>query len=82
MNDVKVDPFFLVKHLLLTFFNKQETVSYEQLLTFFGEFASYFEPGDVEGFFSEVNYIKRGHEMIDINEIAAMIRDDVEHFYH
>jgi hypothetical protein len=80
MNDVKIDAYYLVDHLMTMFFNGKERVPYEQLLTFFGEFNSYFEQDDVEGFLREVQYIKRGSDEIEFSELASMIRDDVEHY--
>eukprot|EP00349_Pseudokeronopsis_sp_Brazil_P000979 CAMPEP_0202961714 /NCGR_PEP_ID=MMETSP1396-20130829/5788_1 /ASSEMBLY_ACC=CAM_ASM_000872 /TAXON_ID= /ORGANISM="Pseudokeronopsis sp., Strain Brazil" /LENGTH=162 /DNA_ID=CAMNT_0049681755 /DNA_START=1177 /DNA_END=1668 /DNA_ORIENTATION=- len=47
---------------------------------FFSEFDSYFEPGDIEGFLGEVAYLKRGSEEVALQELASMVRDDVEHF--
>ena len=81
MNDVKVDSFYLVHHLLDVFFNGKEKITMEELSTFFGEFNTYYEPGDVEGFLKEVQFIKRENDEVDINELASMIRDDVELFY-
>lgn len=80
MNDVKIDAYYLVQNLLTLFFNNKEKVPYEQLLTFFGEFVSYFEQEDLDGFLKEVQYIKRGSDEIEISELASMIRDDVEHY--
>jgi hypothetical protein len=75
MNDVKIDAYYLVDHLMTMFFNGKERVPYEQLLTFFGEFNSYFEQDDVEGFLREVQYIKRGSDEIEFSELASMIRN-------
>ena len=71
INDVKVDAFYLVHHLLDIFFNGREKIQYDQLLTFFGEFSSYFESGDIDKFIKEVEYIKRGSDEVDINELTT-----------
>ncbi len=80
MNDVKLDAYYLVLHMLTMFFNNSKRIQYDQLETFFGEFATYFEPEDVQAFLKEVQYIKRGSEEIELSELASMIRDDAEHF--
>ena len=81
INDVKVDPYYLVQHLLDVFFNGRQKVLYDDLITFFGEFSSYFENNDIEDFMKEVQFIKRQNEEVDIAELASMIRVDVEQFY-
>lgn len=43
MNDVKIDAFYLVFNMLSMFFHDKRKVTYDKLLTFFGEFVSYFE---------------------------------------
>jgi len=80
INDVKVDPYLMVLHMMLMFFNGQKRVHFDQLRQFFSEFDSYFEPGDIEGFLGEVAYLKRGSEEVALQELASMVRDDVEHF--
>ncbi len=81
INDVKVDAYYLVYHLLAKlFFAGADKVQYTDLKLFFGEFATYFEDEDREGFLEEVNYIKRGSDEVDISELASMVRDDVEFF--
>lgn len=78
---MKVDAYYLVYHLLAKlFFAGTEKVQYSELKHFFGEFATYFEDEDVQGFLQEVTYIKRGSDEVDISELASMIRDDVEYF--
>ncbi len=81
INDAKVDAFYLVHHLLDLFFNGKEKIQYRDLEQFFGEFATYFEEEDRIRFLEEVKFIKRGSDEIDINELASMIRDDVEFFF-
>jgi hypothetical protein len=79
-NDVKADPYQLVFKLLKLFYKQQEKVTYEELRQFFGEFVSYFEEADITGFLNEVQHIKRGSDEVYFQEIASMIRDDIEHF--
>jgi hypothetical protein len=79
-NDVKADPYQLVFNLLRLFYKGEDHVTYEQLRVFFGEFVSYFQAEDIEGFLNEVQYIKRGSDEVYFQEIASMIRDDIEHF--
>ena len=79
-NDVKADPYQLVYNLLKLFFKGEDKVTYEGLNLFFGEFVSYFQHEDIEGFLNEVQYIKRGSDEVYFQEIASMVRDDVEHF--
>jgi hypothetical protein len=79
-NDVKADPYQLVYNLLKLFYKGEDKVTYEGLKLFFGEFVSYFQQEDIEGFLNEVQYIKRGSDEVYFQEIASMVRDDVEHF--
>ena len=67
-------------NLLRLFYKGEDRVTYEQLRVFFGEFVSYFQSDDIEGFLNEVQYIKRGSDEVYFQEIASMIRDDIEHF--
>jgi hypothetical protein len=78
MNDVKLDPFVLVSKLLITFFSGSEKVKFEDFKKFFFRFESYFSANDVALFLSEVEGLCRSDEMVDINEVASMIRNDVE----
>lgn len=80
MNDVKADPYMLVLHLLKLFFNGENHVSYERFISFFGEFVTYFQQADIDGFLKEVHFIKRESDEVYFQEIASMIRDDVEQF--
>jgi len=54
INDVKVDAFYLVHHLMDIFFNGRDKIKYDEFQTFFGEFESYFELEDLTGFLNEV----------------------------
>jgi hypothetical protein len=80
INDVKVDAYYLVFNLFQLFFKGEDKVVYSQFVTFFGDFVSYFNQEDIEGFLKEVHYIKRGSDEVYFQEVASMIRDDVEHF--
>ena len=80
LNDVKADPYQLVFNLLKLFFKGEEHVPYEKFQGFFGAFVSYFEEGDIRVFLREVTYIKRGSDQVYFQEVASMIRDDIEQF--
>jgi hypothetical protein len=80
MNDVKVDAYFVVHNLFQFFFKGEEKVDYNQFITFFGNFVTYFEQEDIDGFLREVQFIKRGNDEVSFQEVASMIRDDVELF--
>lgn len=54
LNDVKVDPYYLVFNLFQLFFRGEEKVEYSQFITFFGEFVTYFDQEDIDGFLKEV----------------------------
>ena len=64
INDVKADPFQLVYNLLKLFFKGEDHVPYDRLLTFFGEFVSYFQQEDIDGFLKEIEFIKRGSDEV------------------
>eukprot|EP00347_Sterkiella_histriomuscorum_P016480 403353018 len=80
INDVKVDPYYLVQNLFQLFFRGEEKIEYSQFITFFGEFVTYFDQEDIDAFLKEVQYIRRGSDEIHFQELASMIRDDVELF--
>ena len=64
INDVKADPYQLVYNLLKLFFKGEDHVSYDKLLVFFGEFVSYFQQEDIDGFLKEIEFIKRGSDEV------------------
>jgi len=78
MNDVKLDPYILVSKLLTTYYSGFEKISYSDFKKFFVRFKSYFIENDVNLFLMEVKMLCRRDELIDINEIASMIRNDIE----
>jgi len=80
LNDVTIDAYKLVKGLLKMYFNDRDKIKFEHFEKFMTEFDSYFMDDDREKFLKEVSYIKRGNDEIDVNELASMIRDDVEYF--
>lgn len=80
INDVKVDAYYLVMNLFQLFFRGEEKVEYNEFKTFFGEFVTYFDQEDIDAFLREVQYIKRGSDEIYFQEVASLIRDDVELF--
>ena len=47
----------------------------------FRDFDTYFEPDDVDNFMDEVGFLAKGEKgELSVNEIASLIRDDVEVF--
>jgi hypothetical protein len=46
------------------------------------EYGSYFEGNDVDDFLKEVSTLKINHEMIEITEVASLIRNDIELLAH
>ena len=79
-NDVKVDPYDVVKSILQVFLNGRTEISFEELREFFSQYHNYFTKEDVKIFMSEVMAIQRDGARIDIQEIASLIRDDIECF--
>ena len=80
MNDVKLDPYILVYKLLIFFYSGNETLSMPELKKFFARFETYFQGNDVQMFLKEVALLLRKNDMVDIKEIASMIKNDVEMF--
>jgi hypothetical protein len=78
MNDVKLDPFILVSKLLTTYYSGMEKITFQDFKKFFLRFESYFLEQDVKLFLNEVKLLMRRDELIDINEIASMVRNDIE----
>lgn len=78
MNDTKLDPYILVSKLLTTYYSGIEKISYQDFKKFFVRFQSYFLESDVKLFLLEAKLLCRRDELIDINEIASMIRNDIE----
>jgi hypothetical protein len=78
MNDVKLDPYILVSKLLTTYYSGMEKIKIEDFKKFFVRFESYFQPRDVALFMKEVELLRRRDDLVDINEIASMIRCDIE----
>lgn len=78
MNDVKLEPYVLTHKLLLTFYSGQEMVRMVDIKKFFARFEKYFQRSDIQGFLKEIALIKRKDDMIDIKEIASLIKNDVD----
>lgn len=78
MNDVKLDPYILTYKLLQTFYSGNERISIEDFKKFFARFETYFQGNDIQMFLKEVRNLKRKGDLIDIKEIACMVRNDVE----
>jgi hypothetical protein len=77
-NDVKLDPFILVSKLLTTYYSGMEKIKFSDFKKFFVRFESYFQGNDIFLFLQEVELLMRKDELVDINEIASMIRNDIE----
>ena len=80
VNDVQVDPYDVIKRIFFLLANVESKVSLEQLEEFFIEYEGYFELDDVEEFKEEILCLQRDGGLIDIQEIASLIRDDIECF--
>ena len=78
LNDVKLDPFILVSKLFTTYYSGMEKVKFEDFRKFFNRFESYFLKSDIAMFLNEAEYLVRRDHLIDIDEIACMIRNDIE----
>jgi hypothetical protein len=78
MNDVKLDPYILVSKLLTTYYSGMEKIKFTDFKKFFARFETYFQPSDITLFLAEVELLQRREEMVDILEIACMIRNDIE----
>lgn len=78
LNDVKLDPFILVSKLLTTYYSGMEKVKFEDFRKFFARFETYFIKSDIVMFLKEAELLVRREHLIDIDEIASMIRNDIE----
>ena len=78
MNDSKLDPYILVSKLLTTYYAGVEKISFVDLKKFFLRFNTYFQESDEKHFLLEAKQLMRKDELIDLNEIASMIRNDIE----
>ena len=78
MNDVKLDPYILVSKLLTTYYSGMDKVKFIDFKKFFQRFETYFQANDILLFLAEVELLQRREEMVDISEIASMIRNDIE----
>ena len=77
MNDVKHDPYILTLKLLTTLYSGHESVNMEDFKKFFARFETYFDKLDQKLFLKEVELLERNGQ-IELREIAAMIRNDVD----
>lgn len=78
LNDVKLDPFILVSKLLTTYYSGMEKVKFDDFKKFFNRFESYFIKSDIVMFLREAELLVRRDQLISIDEIACMIRNDIE----
>ena len=79
-NDTLLDPYDITYKLFRTFYSGHENIQLEDFKKFFYRFHSYFDPNDLELFFKEVALLAKIDGLIDIKEIAAMIKNDVDMF--
>lgn len=79
-NDVKVDPFEVVKSIFTLIMKRKEKLSINDVKHFFSVYDGYFEREDVIDFCNELVAIQRDGSLIDVQEIASLIRDDIECF--
>jgi hypothetical protein len=59
--------------------NKQK-LSIHDIKKFFNVYEGYFEKEDVTDFLNELVAIQRDGALIDVQEVASLIRDDIECF--
>lgn len=84
INDTKLDPYILVQKLFGMFFSGVQQIKFNDFDAFMQRFFSYFTEPDLELFLKEVKMLERkdpdnpGEFLVDINEIAAMIKNDIE----
>lgn len=80
-NDVRVDPYDLIVRILVYIVEDgSDKLSIEKLQEFFDHYEGYFEEKDVEEFMDEILSLQRDGGYVDIQEIASLIRDDIECF--
>jgi hypothetical protein len=79
-NDVKVDPFDVVKTIFTLVMKNKKQLTIEDIKQFFDVYDGYFEREDVQDFLNELVAIQRDGTHIDVQEIASLIRDDIECF--
>lgn len=79
-NDVKVDPFEVVKTIFTLIMKNKSRLSIEEVQEFFSIYDGYFEREDVRDLLNELISIQREGALIDVQEIASLIRDDIECF--
>lgn len=79
-NDVKIDPFEVVKTIFTLVMKDKKRLSITDIKQFFNIYEGYFEREDVEDLVTELVAIQRDGAQINIQEIASLIRDDIECF--
>lgn len=79
INDMKLDPFILVQKLFGMFFSGVQKIKFDDFELFIRRFETYFNEPDLDLFLREVKLLERGEEdLIAIDEIAGMIKNDIE----
>ena len=79
-NDVKIDPYDVIITIFLLLLREKDKLSINEVENFFKEYDGYFEKEDVDEFMEEILSLQRDSGLIDIQEIASLIRDDIECF--
>ena len=60
------------------FFSGVQKIRFEDFEIFMRRFQSYFDETDLDLFLKEVRMLERAEDLIDINEVASMVRNDIE----
>ena len=76
-NDVKIDPYDVVSTIFLLLLKEKDKLSMNDIESFFAEYEGYFEKEDVDEFLDEILSLQRESGLIDVQEIASLIRDDI-----
>ena len=79
-NDVKVDPYDVVKTMLYIKLDKKERIYIEDIKEFFYSHGGYFIESDIHDLIRELVSIQREGMLISTSEVASLIRDDIECF--
>lgn len=81
MNDVKLDAYNLTYKTLLAFYSGQELIHLDDFKKFFIRFESYFpDKDDVKAFLREICLIEVQDGMIDLRQVAMLVRNSVDLF--
>ena len=76
-NDAKIDPYDVVSTIFSLLLKEKDKLSINDIEEFFQEYEGYFEKEDIDEFLEEIKALQRESGLIDIQEIASLIRDDM-----